>query len=49
MFGTMKDKKPAAKSAAFKKGGPAFKPCAACPSAGKCSAMGKCMAKAKAK
>ena len=43
----MKDKKPAAKPMAYKKGGMVFKPCAACPNAAKCKAMGKCMLKSK--
>jgi hypothetical protein len=32
---------------AYKKGGAVFKPCAGCPTPGKCRAAGKCMAKEK--
>ena len=33
----------------YKKGGMVFKPCASCPSEGKCRKAGKCLKKAAAK
>ena len=46
MPGMMKQTK---KPMPYAKGGPVFKPCAACPSPAKCKAAGQCAMKAKSK